>query len=476
MSSLNLGTGALGANPNPTDWRAIPLDEAEVTRLMGSASLMLDFNNNIYVTRPARDMSGGLQYPQLTDLATVTRAGVAYHNGWDFSEGGRLGQGYEVPANTPRIGPEGLLIEPVAVNFIRNPRGEGGTPGGALPTHWSIAAQGGASLTFQGRGEAGGRSYTEWLWTGTPTGDARIALETTTAVAAAINEGWTLGAGVQIVEGSMAGISSFNWRMFQRNSSATSLGGLFGPDFTPGFTPRGFRAPLTLSAPGTAFLDPRLDLTRGGASGNVHCRFRLYEPKLVKTLYAGSSGLPPEGSPGAFSRAADIINIPVGGWLGTGAITVMARFAHMRGSVANGRQNIWALDAGSVSNNNLSAHATAARALRFRAHAGAGSDQLNGVALGTAPTPGVVTTVAALAPGDGYFAASTGATQSVSSLDLSMLGAATVLRLGSDAAGRPLNGYLQELMIWPYRLTNAQARLLAGIDAPAPGAPLLEMI
>lgn len=137
---------------------------------------------------------------------------------------------------------------------------------------------------------------------------------------------------------------------------------------------------------------------------------------------------------------------------------------------------MWSLDDGTF-NNILNCYVNSAGLGLFRARNAGGSEEFSGLSFGTVPeTDEEVTVVSAFGADNVYVSSSLGAQDTDSALSVAMLNAATTLRLGADPAGRPLNGYLRELRLWPYRLSDADCDRLSGLTPAAAGANLLETV
>lgn len=113
--------------------------------------------------------------------------------------------------NPATLALRGLLIEEQRTNSIRNNTAVGavaGTPG-TLPTNWS-AALSGLTQTVVGTGIEDGINYIDIRLNGTTTGtSAGIRFETTTGIAVASGQTWTVSTFGRLVGGSAANITNF---------------------------------------------------------------------------------------------------------------------------------------------------------------------------------------------------------------------------------------------------------------------------
>jgi hypothetical protein len=135
------------------------------------------------------------------------------------------------PANQPRVGfnyepdsdgilqlVQGIAIEEQRTNSIRNNTMVGavaGTPG-TPPTNWSLyGSQNGLTQEIIGTGMEDGISYIDIKWSGTTiaalTSVTFIATDVTTATVAAAGQTWTSSAYVQLVAGSLSGLTLTNF-------------------------------------------------------------------------------------------------------------------------------------------------------------------------------------------------------------------------------------------------------------------------
>jgi hypothetical protein len=137
--------------------------------------------------------------------------------------------GIDVPAfdHNPITGESlGLLVEEQRTNSIRNNTGVGavaGTPG-TLPTNWATSGFGGLSREIIGVGSVNGVSYIDIKYTGTATQTfGNLFLEVTTSTASADGVSWTNSAWLQVVNGSLSGISAISLNLGQFTSVPSGL-------------------------------------------------------------------------------------------------------------------------------------------------------------------------------------------------------------------------------------------------------------
>jgi hypothetical protein len=254
-----------------------------------------------------------------SNLATVTRASKKTDaGGWDFTSGGAVGTLTEYASGVAALhATEGALVEESSTNEIRNPRGEGAT-GSTAPTNWSLPASWGAIATWT-YGDDDGWPYAQAVFSGTPSEDLVISFETTTAIAAATGDDWTISVGVRLASGSFSNIDDAAIRFTERTGAGVFVAQTAGSDFLSSInaSQKRFFASETLSGGGTvAALQPQLVF--GWTSGAVSLTLRFYAPQCEEKAYPTSPILPTAASPAASTRAADSVAVANGSWSNDG--------------------------------------------------------------------------------------------------------------------------------------------------------------
>ena len=220
------------------------------------------------------------------------------------------------------------------------------------------------------------------------------------------------------------------------------------------------RAVLTATASdgSTAHVRPGFQINSTGA---IDLTVRVYAPQSELSAFATSPILPPLGSLTSSTRSDDKLSLTLAsGWTGEG-VTLITDFSAMGLDDVRGRQNIWSLDDGSFSNIlNVFVHDSGSCLARVQR--GGVSDGFTGIQWGVlSHRAGPTRIVAGFSKNAACFEASIGSDEA-SALSQDLLFDATHLRLGSDPAGRSLNGYLQALHLIPERLSDQVLGDLSG--------------
>ncbi|MCX7275536.1 MAG: hypothetical protein NTV19_20875 [Burkholderiales bacterium] len=232
--------------------------------------------------------------------------------GWCFDVTGAL---VAVAIDTPRYDHDpitlaslGLLMEEARANAVRNPRFEGaaaGTPGTA-PTYMSGLNGSGLTGSIVGTGTASGVPYVDVRLQGTASSiGATMNFETSSGIAAAQGQAWSLSAFVAVVGGSLANISSTILATNEYTGALAYVGsslvsGAFGVDSVL----RRFSVTGTVAGATVASIMPYLKLNfASGAIIDVTLRVGL--PQMELGAFATSPIMPAIGSPAATTRAVD---------------------------------------------------------------------------------------------------------------------------------------------------------------------------
>lgn len=214
-------------------YRKVVADDASVT---AGAALMYFLKNPSAIV--AANFSLSFLQSAIPSSLAFTRSG----NAWYFNSSGDLtvagNNVARMDYNPTTLAARGLLVEQARTNSLRNNSGTGasaGTPG-TLPTNWSAALPAGITQQVVGTGTENGIPYLDVRFSGT-TGDANrisILLETTTGVAAANAQMWTVSSFIRVVAGAMPGGATDLAFIVQELDAG---GGVLAANTGPGFTP-----------------------------------------------------------------------------------------------------------------------------------------------------------------------------------------------------------------------------------------------
>ena len=204
----------------------------------------------------------------------------------------------------------GNLIEGAATNYVTNPRGEGavvGTPGTA-PTDWTFGIATGLTQTIADVGTFDGIPYVDVTISGTMGGTGLgLALDAFFASPAVVADGepWTQSIWAQIVAGSIPTGQTMNIIMGEYNGTVVYAG---FPSAAPAAWTR-YVNTQTISGGNTSA--DGMVWVYAAAGQVVNFTLRLAGPQFEQGTAATSLILPPAGSPGISTRAADTVWSPV---------------------------------------------------------------------------------------------------------------------------------------------------------------------
>lgn len=391
------------------------------------------------------------------NVATVTRASKKTDaGGWDFTNGGTVGTLTEYASGVAAIHPTaGLLVEEGTTNEIRNPRGEGATvgvvgSGGAFPTNWTIS--GGTTREIIGTGTEDGSPYIDTRLIGT--GDIGVNFEVSGQVSASDGQTWTASWGAKIIGGSLSNIDDIRVVLRTHDSGGAQIQAIRNAS---GVTLDGSHRRLfdtfTLSGGTIASVTSGLYIE---GNGSFDITLRIYAPQLEQKAYPTSPVFPVAASPAAATRAADDVEVPVGGWHSDGSFTMSAEFVpNFVGSIGY----IATLSDGTSNNTSAIGLNSSERGRVIMVTGGStqfSSSGSNSVAVGS-----VVRTAVGYSPDD-VAVSQNGETQTTYSS--AAAGTFTKIQLGAyrDGGNNPQNGYIKDMRYWPKRLTNAELEAQVG--------------
>jgi len=351
---------------------------------------------------------------------------------------------------------KGLLIEEQRTNSIRNNTMVGASAPSTLPTNWLLNV-GGLTIGVVGTGTENGIAYIDIRFSGTPTQTfASVRFESNTQVVAANGQTWTNSFYVRRVSGSNTNITSFENRIFYRDSggtaiqeSSSSIAGLLENTSISGSRTT---FAFTSSAATTAFVNSAVYLvTTIGSAIDITLRIGL--PQLEQGAFA-TSVIPTTTA--ATTRSADVASIgTLSPWYNAteGTLYVEASNAKSLGSTAA----LFSTDDGTAVNRIITYMNTDGTQPSFRV-VSSSVDQVNFIA-GTITLGSMFKFASAYATNN--FSASVNGAAAIGDISGTVPAGQTIARLGTNVASvTSLNGYLRRITYTPRRLTDAELQSL----------------
>lgn len=208
---------------------------------------------------------------------------------------------------------QGLLIESLRTNSVRNPRAEGSTVGtpGVMPANWSVAAATGMASQVVATGVEQGIPYIDLRLFGTPSTSASlVSTEAAGGITATVGQVWASSMYIRVIAGSIANVGPITLDLTE-TGGATITGATIVPDGTPLAQQRFANVVTTLT--GTTSIAQRL---RFGMTTSSPTDFtvRLGAPQLEVGGFSSSPILPVIGTPAAATRSGDAVTMPTTGW------------------------------------------------------------------------------------------------------------------------------------------------------------------
>jgi hypothetical protein len=207
-----------------------------------------------------------------------------------------------------------LLLEGSRTNAVRNPRGEGSTPGtpGTLATNWAVVTGGLLTQEVLATQTVGGVVYQRIRFSGTPgaAGTLLVAPEAQNVIAAAVGQAWSASARAALVINSGA---TPTIRLSNREIAAdgTTLvdADIAAPTLSLGGTPAAVSHSRTTVGATTAFVLPQFRVEVIATAYD----FTLWVgvPQMEQAPFPTSAILPVAGTPGAATRGADLLSSPL---------------------------------------------------------------------------------------------------------------------------------------------------------------------
>ena len=306
---------ALVREPGSVLERLLSVPAAELARVDGRVEALLLESDPARTTEMLADWERALGLP---DVCYPNFQFSRASRGWYFDGAGVL---REAAVDEPRylfdaLGnrTDAVLVEPEAVNRIRNSRGEGAVAGspGTFPTHWQVTGNAfGLTWNVVGAGNEAGLPFVDLRLSGTSSNTVQPTIRADQLYAPATNgQVWTHSVHIRPVAGSLSGIAS----AFLFVTEWTS-GGVFISQSSSSIS---INAATMLES--RRFFSSALSGATTGQVGSmigiaplvgvaIDCTFRIACPQLELGAFATSPILNPLGAPAATTRAADQLYI-----------------------------------------------------------------------------------------------------------------------------------------------------------------------
>lgn len=218
-----------------------------------------------------------------------------------------------------------LLIEGDRSNLIRNPRAEGGTVATVnLPTNWTFVGSGGLSRELVAVVSENGLPGAHIRFFGTATGSNLIFSPETASAIAASGGGQTFNFSAFLRNvATSAPPSVTRIRVYGRTSGGAMSTSPAAVAITPSATLSRFSSTFSLPVDATtAFVQPALswDLVSGQS---YDFTVGVFAPQVEQEAFTSTPMLPPVGTPGVSTRAADRASFPVSGGSGGLALSFL---------------------------------------------------------------------------------------------------------------------------------------------------------
>jgi len=354
--------------------------------------------------------------------------------------------------------PKGLLIEEGRTNSIRNAQAGGSTKGvigsgGVMPTNWNTGAVSGISYEVIGTGTVSGFSYLDLKISGTNSSGSTVtpifSFEAVSVIVASSGQSWTGSVYIALQSGSIAGASSFNIDVTERDS-----GGAFLASSSTGFTPTSeltrIRHSRTFSNASTARTNHRVNFSV--ANGNsIDLTLRIAAPQLEQGAFA-TSYIPTTNA--AVTRGADVAVVtPISSFYNQAEGTLFAEFS--RTTVAKQTYFFGFSDptSGGAEQMYIETGGVSPSTQRYQVFDGGSSQAVIGNY--ASATAGTIYKFAAGYAVDNFAVSQNGA--SVSTDTSGMLPTVTRMEIGT---GQQSSGHIRKVGYWPRRLSNFQLQQL----------------
>jgi hypothetical protein len=345
----------------------------------------------------------------------------------------------------------GLLIEEARTNSIRNSQAGGAVAGspGTVPTNWVAAAtSNGLSREIVATGTVNGLAYIDIKWSGTTTANSgtQVHSESPTQVPATAGDTWTTSAYVQLVGGTLSGVTFAIQNWYHDNAGVFI--GFNQTSFTP--TSSLLRVSHAGAVVATATRIRNTLQFFYGSGQAVDFTLRIAAPQLEQGAFA-TSYIPTTTA--AATRSADFARVtPISGFYNQSEGSVFAEFSKFQ-MVTNSKVFLFfdPLNAGRYAGFENDGGTPTTN--RFIVQNDAGSTVAN-----ISFTSAAANTIYRNAGGyalDNFNAAQNG---TLGSQDNSGTPASSLTHVGigclPGSGNFPLNGHIRKIAYWPRRLSN----------------------
>lgn len=254
--------------------------------------------------------------PNLLRSLTLTRAQMP---GVQAAALGADGASWDLfGADTPRFGGAArrLVMEGQRTNHLPNPRAEGIVPGapGTTAAQWgAYSAPAGITRSMVGIGREDGIDYVDVQYAGTAAASGNLDLNPLADAqqpAASAGQVWTFSSFARLIAGTLP--AQLQLRIQERDSSnvsGSSSAAFVTVTAAPLGTQRHSHTRTLADATTTRIQVIRRIFIDSG--GTVDCTIRHGWPQIEQGPFASAPILPPAGSPGASTRGADFVSVPL---------------------------------------------------------------------------------------------------------------------------------------------------------------------
>jgi hypothetical protein len=291
----------------------------------GVASAVSTSQANGFGAALGRGVASAASTSQANGIGSAQTRSFLYHN---FSRASTAtfydstGTLQDAGIDQPRYGYDGttlaylgLLVEPASTNSASNPRGEGAVAGspGSAPTTWSLVSAGGLTRQIVGTGTINGIQYVDVRYSGTATvaGNLITNFNFNTAVAESVGQVWSGSYYFAVVsDTSQAPQTSYAMYLTQTGGTTSYLKiGTFNTNLSS-FISRTATGTLNSASVTGVTLSLWSNTASSVLNNTYDVTLRLGYPQLELGSSITSIILPPVGSPGVTTRAADIVTVP----------------------------------------------------------------------------------------------------------------------------------------------------------------------
>jgi len=347
----------------------------------------------------------------------------------------------------------GLLIEEARTNSIRNAQAGGSTngvigSGGVMPTNWGTGTVSGISYEVIGTGTVGGFSYLDLKISGTNSSGSTVlpifSFEATSVIVASSGQSWTGSLYIALQAGSLAGASSFNIDVAERDS-----GGAFLVASATGFTPTSALTRIshsrTLSNASTARTNHRVYFSVANGD-SIDLTLRIAAPQLEQGAFP-TSYIPTTTA--AATRSADsAVVTPISSFYNQAEGTLFAEFTPRTLTVDTVPRTALNFDDNSLTNQNVIGQNATNDSVYFNGFATSTQWTIAG---GSSIVGANMRVAGAYAANDAQAAIN----GTLGTADASLaIPTVTHLRVGRRASNGHLSGHIRKISYWPRRLSN----------------------